>query len=763
MCPKKKRSLCRRRPWWPLFVLLLLPASGRAAVVLVDGGETRALIMIGAAAPADEQLAADELAGHLALTGAPAPEILAVEPTGAAAAVARARAAGRVPVLIGTLALDPLRRPLAAAGAGDDSFMLAVADGTVRVAGPTPAGTLNGVYELLEQLGFRWFLPGELGRVLPAPGDLALAVQSTVQVPSFAGRTLGGACAEWSRRNRVGGRVPPGNLRMPAPGDFDTEPELYALVGGERNRRQLCLSNPRTLEGIVARAREHFRAGPDRHWLAVGSHGGSHCECAACRAMDPPGHYGPYTDGINVSDRYLNFFNRVLEALEDEFPRRRISLTVASWHLHPPVRESGHPRLDIIAWPASYCRYHGVDNPVCPERNMLLKRTRRWVAALGGDYYERRDWGNLACPGFLFPLVQRHRTDIPAYQAAGVTGFRSANYSQWLSENPSAYIGVKLLWDHEADVDALLADFYRRYYGPASAPMRDYHELVEAAVRDSDHHTGSSLDMPHVYTAPVRRLARGHLGRAARLAGRRGVAGIYARRVAAVIESLDYLESFLEMIAARDRHDYATAVAALERTHAFIERFRNEYDHPMLTRNASPYLDRFFGNIVREAYQRTVTGGELAAALEDRWDFQLDPQRIGEELGWWEPGVRGGNWGTINAWSTSWSNQGLRYYRGDAWYRQAVFIPGRFAGRRLKIWVGAVDERATVWVNGRRLGDSPVGAFRSFEFDATAAVRPGAENLVVIRAGNHISQEVGTGGLLAPVFFHAPAENDEAP
>lgn len=746
-----------------LLILAFLPAAAAEAANvagLVEKDFARAQIFIAAPEDDREVLAARELAGHLALAGAPAPEIFPTDPAAAAGRVAAARAAGHLPVLVGTLALGELRASLEKKRAGGDAFSLRVEENRVLVAGLSAEGTLNGVYELLEQLGFRWFMPGRLGLTLPEPGEMTLAAQATVQVPSFRGRLLRGACPEWMRRNRLGGEAAPSRLAMPAPGDFETDPQLFALVDGERNRRQLCLDNTATLAGVTRQARAYFRRHPERQWMAMGSWGGAHCECRACRETDPPVHCGPFSGGINISDRYVRFANLVLEALEDEFPDRRLSLTMGTPHLCPPVGVHGHRRLDIVAWPVAHCRIHGVNNPACPEQAMLLRRTGRWREQLRGGYYIRTGWSNRVCPGFLFPMVHRFREDMPAYHRLGVGGFRIFTYGYWASENPSAYIGAKLLWDHDADVEALLADFYRRFYGPAAGPMKAWHELIDAAVGDADHHTGTALDMPHIYPPGVRARGRRLLRQAARAAaGVRRRDERYADRVAAVILALDYLESFLDMIERRNHHDYAGAQAALERALGIIERFEGEHDPPLMNGAlARNYLERYFGGITREGHERTGPGGELAAGLGERWEFLLDPEGIGEDLGWWKPESTGGNWQSIAGGSSSWSNQGLRYYRGDAWYRQSVRIPARFSGRRLVLWVGAIDERARVWVNGRLLGDSPIGAFSPFEFDATEAARPGRENVVVIKAGNHITQEVGTGGLLAPVMFHAPRE-----
>lgn len=739
----------------------LIMASGHAFTVelpLFDD-QQRSLVVIVIPQDPDkgEQVAARELVEHLDLLGSAPPEQVQLDVADAERVAAEIRDARRVPIVLGRAAVDALRPGLE--GVGDDGFRLRVDAGIVRVAGLSSSGTLNGVYELLEQLGFRWFMPGDIGRTLPLDDDpRALSVQDMVQMPSFSGRRLKGADEAWTRRNRFGGVTPPAQLAMAIPTSFEEQPELYALVDGQRmaggrGDRQLCLSNPGTIEAMAERA----RATRDR-WVPMGNRGPK-CECDDCRALDPPGRYGPFTGGINVTDRYVRFGNRVLESIEDEDPDQRLSLQVIAGHVLPPVAVRGHDRLDVTAWTVARCRIHGAGNPICPDRMMVARHTAEWIQRIGGRYHERTAWGNVSGPGVLFPQVHRFRSELPYYHSIGVAGFTIAAYPNWVSENPSSYIGARLLWDHEADVDALLADFYRRYYGPAAGPMQAYHELIETTMRDADHHTGSAIDMPHIYPLSVRTQARERLEQARA----RTEPGPYRQRVAMVLLALDYCDAFLDMIERRDRHDHAGAVEALDRAHAIGQRLRTDFEIPLLAEASPRYLDRIFGDIVRQGHRCTGERGDLVAGLDDRWAFLTDPDGIGEALGLHRGETTGGNWQSIRGWSSSWSSQGLHYYRGDAWYRQSVDVPAAFEGRQMMLWVGGVDDRARVWVNGHLLGDSPARTFSPFEFDATAAIKPGDANVIVIRTRSRTLEEVGTGGLLAPVLIYAPKTPEPRP
>ena len=64
------------------------------------------------------------------------------------------------------------------------------------------------------------------------------------------------------------------------------------------------------------------------------------------------------------------------------------------------------------------------------------------------------------------------------------------------------------------------------------------------------------------------------------------------------------------------------------------------------------------------------------------------------------------------------------------WYHRQVQIPEQFSGKGLLLHFGAVDQTATVWVNGRQAG-SHVGGYLPFDLDITQLVEDGVADIVV--------------------------------
>ncbi|NJR66329.1 MAG: polysaccharide deacetylase family protein, partial [Leptolyngbyaceae cyanobacterium CRU_2_3] len=72
--------------------------------------------------------------------------------------------------------------------ARDRALVLLVEERALELVAGIEQGTLYGVMELLEQQGVRWFMPGDLGTVIPQKKTITVAEQETVQSPSFPSR-----------------------------------------------------------------------------------------------------------------------------------------------------------------------------------------------------------------------------------------------------------------------------------------------------------------------------------------------------------------------------------------------------------------------------------------------------------------------------------------------------------------------------------------------------------------------------------------------
>ena len=72
-----------------------------------------------------------------------------------------------------------------------DGFTIQTGDNAILIKGANDRGTYYGVCELLEKLGVRWFLPEELGEVVPQRDTLTVDSLCCKQQPDFPMRWIG--------------------------------------------------------------------------------------------------------------------------------------------------------------------------------------------------------------------------------------------------------------------------------------------------------------------------------------------------------------------------------------------------------------------------------------------------------------------------------------------------------------------------------------------------------------------------------------------
>jgi exo-1,4-beta-D-glucosaminidase len=73
-------------------------------------------------------------------------------------------------------------------------------------------------------------------------------------------------------------------------------------------------------------------------------------------------------------------------------------------------------------------------------------------------------------------------------------------------------------------------------------------------------------------------------------------------------------------------------------------------------------------------------------------------------------------------------------FRHSWWYRTEFQLPAEYKGKTLCLGFDGINYRANVWMNGRQIAsaDKTAGTWRLFEFDVTAAARPGELNALAV-------------------------------
>jgi exo-1,4-beta-D-glucosaminidase len=74
-------------------------------------------------------------------------------------------------------------------------------------------------------------------------------------------------------------------------------------------------------------------------------------------------------------------------------------------------------------------------------------------------------------------------------------------------------------------------------------------------------------------------------------------------------------------------------------------------------------------------------------------------------------------------------------YAVSWWYRKQFAAPASYAGKTVWLNFKGINYRANVWLNGKQIANSDDigGAWRTYEFNITAAVKPGRENVLAVQ------------------------------
>lgn len=136
--------------------------------------------------------------------------------------------------------------------------------------------------------------------------------------------------------------------------------------------------------------------------------------------------------------------------------------------------------------------------------------------------------------------------------------------------------------------------------------------------------------------------------------------------------------------------------------------------------------------------------------------------QAGETQGWNATGFDDSAWETTDIGMDSWSDLGFLGNYGTMWYRRNFQAPELKPDKKIYLWLAATDGSAKVYVNGKAAPfrnaegeetEQALGFAVPFAFDVTDLVKSGTDNQITIAATREFINELGTGGLLGPVYL----------
>ncbi len=388
----------------------------------------------------------------------------------------------------------------------------------------TSMGTCRGVWHFLrEYCGVRWYLPGEVGEVVPATATLALPGSLHVRkAPSFgmrimSGVRLDGTTEEFTKWHfRVGfgapGRFPWANHTHASYGRGALKkghPEFFAMYDGKREVRttapiRLCHNAPGLPEMIADQVVSYmqgqdFSPGSCNAVMPCdGYRGRQICECPLCIEDKREGQRREQADQSsqrpfhcqNYASHYVwPLVVKVAELVKDRIPQYYVTCCAYAFYGMPPEQPEGFP--------------DNVGVQICKERLLYMTTEKRdcdrqrieaWVRKCKflsvWEYYEFHQWANpipLICPHYIaddlqFLVGKVTGEQVTCHQMYEYTILEGGHLAM---DGLNIYVTARFLEDASQDIDQVLADYYRLFYGPAAEAMRVFYEDLERKWREN--------------------------------------------------------------------------------------------------------------------------------------------------------------------------------------------------------------------------------------------------------------------------------------
>jgi hypothetical protein len=675
---------------------------------------------------------------------------------------------------------------------GSQIFIGGNSDGPYR-------GTIYAGYEFLERLGCRFYFPGEWGEVVPEKKTITFPQTDLLAKPDFAIRenNLGGwipstkeerrTFADWEDKVKYTHDTvfyPPvgdGFLAYLIPPNefYSKEPELFQMnQQGSRkppeirpgrfyeNITMLSLGNPRTLEVAVQNLKDAYAGKRPRlgNMSRTGNGFGISPPDGAVFDYDPKHkdtnqnfNYPTYIHHPMNSEEFFDFAAK----LAKEFPDKWVATMAYAGREMPPQGVTIPSNLSVMYAPISSCVLHHGKDPTCWRRTETVRIMRQWCQLTPHVYLY--DYN----PGFLLDCfvperdVANFAVNVKLYKEMKLKGFSSEGRKAFMQTWISYYVRGKLMWNANADVDAVKHDFYTTFFGPEAGPLvQQWWDRCERALAATTMHCHEDWLVNHVYTVPFTREIHAHLEKAAKCA----MTPKQKERFDAFALIADHLEGFAAKEEAEKNLDYAEAARQAQRMEDDKLKLIAMYGFFMGDVKRRAFTN---GQVIKFTELAEMTNGKagtLIAPVPLETKFTRDPYNEGVVAQWYLPDFDDGGWGTKNTFLT-WDAQDKpedakgHDYDGYGWYRFSVRVPREAAGKPLRLHLGGVLNEGWVWINGQYSGHRPWVLWwtgrdqKEMDVDVTGKVKAG-DNVVAVRVWNNAE----IGGLFRRGFLWAPSE-----
>lgn len=645
-----------------------------------------------------------------------------------------------------------------------NSFSIVEKGRSVVIKGDSDVAVLYGVYQYLNNLGVRWYMPGEIGENVPTLAEIEIGDYEKKYAPAFRShgislsggdQLLGAANPDkyhyeydlWEMRNKLQFSHNSHFLTDRHAFDFNfirehgwhnivgaalqgaslaAEPERFPLVAvdGKQQRcgGQICFTHPRNIATAVASAKSFFAANPDYYTysLSLEDANSGFCECAKC--MEANRGVVPAKDPNRV---VWSFMNAVAKRLQTECPGKSICfLSPYGLMTCPPDDVKSEPNILCISCDVGD-NGRPLNDPNSAVNVLYLGCCRRILDAganMGAYDYTMFD-------GVPQPLAILAAPRV--YRDLGYVVYTCESMGWDEQRRIVSWALAQLCWDANQDPETLLKSFCSGYYGAAGGDVLAVLHLIDDSARSQWQIVfGENGVAQAIMTDQVIAQCREILARA---------------RAKAKDRELERLNLFIRDIEkiSRKASDYRKKFAEIGQGQVMPAASRN-----LAGANRDIVLKEMF------SFAEPPKNTSDIFIFPETWKFKPDLIRVGEKEGWMNPGFDASTWVAISTWNF-YEEQGFNGYEGEFWYRTTFKAPVFPADKRVFMRIGALDDEGIVYINGRKVFTRahimPDDWRSSFEFDVTDALKPGEINTVAV----HGNDAAGMGGIHKPCGLYS--------
>ena len=249
---------------------------------------------------------------------------------------------------------------------------------------------------------------------------------------------------------------------------FKDHPDWYTQEpDGHRWPGQLCVTNPEMTEEYIRETLKLLRESPDCDAIQVSQNDTDGvCRCARCRAFFE-------REGKAWSGPYIDFVNKVAEAVEKEFPNVMIDTFAYRYTRKAP--KTVRPRHNVLVRLCDIeCAFNRpLDGSSYAVNRAFMEDLRDWGGIASGNLYVwdyQADFHSYILPHPNLHVFADNIRTFRRYGAVGVFEQGDAMCEAGDFAPLKQYVTAHLLWNPDRDDRQLAKEFVEGYYGRDAAP-----------------------------------------------------------------------------------------------------------------------------------------------------------------------------------------------------------------------------------------------------------------------------------------------------